>query len=273
MAKALRDDVMYRLVSGRRGRRQIYRFLREHDVNLLKEIDGIRLVSHADKIGRSLAGGVLWHHEEFLAALNLLKKKRKLKPARVFVDVGANIRMHSVYAARTGAFSKVVAIEPLSENFELVTANLALNQINNVAAVHGAAGAEEGSGKIYRNVGNYGKSSLAHDMGAGFETVSVYPLTAILKKQRVSPDDVSLVWIDVEGFESEVIAGMAELLECKTPLVVEVTPRYLGERLRDLVDRLETNYAQCHMISGAATAPIPFDHLRTLEEQIDIVVF
>jgi len=272
LVKVFRDDILYRLVSGRRGSRQIYRYLREHDVSLLKEIDGIRIVSHADKIGRSLANGVLWQREEFLAALKLLKKKSGVKSDGVFVDIGANIGTHSIYAAMSGAFSKVIAIEPLFENLTLAQVNLTLNKIDNVTLVHSAAGSEPGKAKIYRNVRNYGKSSLANDMGDGFEIISVSPLTDILKKENISLADVSMVWIDVEGFEAEVIKGMSELLECNAPLVIEVTPHYLGKDLDGLTDRLEANYTQCHTIIGSRIESIAFDQLRSLKTQVDILV-
>ena len=272
LVKSARDHILYRLVSGRRGSRPVYRYLREQDVSLVKEIDGIRIISHADKIGRSLASGVLWQREEFLAALNYLKKTSGIESDGVFVDIGANIGTHSIYAAISGSFSKVIAIEPLSENLNLAQANLTLNNINNVTLVRRAAGSGSGTAKIYRNVRNYGKSSLANDMGDGFENISVNTLTDILKKENISLGNISMVWIDVEGFEAEVIDGMSDLLELKPPLVMEVTPQYLGKKLDWLTDRLEAHYTQCHTILGSRIEPIAFDQLRKLKTQIDILV-
>jgi len=272
LVKSARDHFLYRLVSGRRGSRQVYRYLREQEVSLVKEIDGIHIISHADKIGRSLAGGVLWQREEFLAALKHLKKASGLKSDGVFVDIGANIGTHTIYAAISGSFSNVIAIEPLTENLNLAQANITLNNINTVTLVHSAAGRESGTAKIYRNVRNYGKSSLAKDMGDGFETISVNKLTDILKNENIPLDNISMVWIDVEGFEAEVIDGMSDLLALKPPLVMEVTPQYLGKKLDWLTDRLEAHYSQCHTILRTRIEPLAFDQLRNLKTQIDILV-
>ena len=147
-----------------------------------------------------------------------------------------------------------------------------LNNISNATLVHSAAGSESGTARIYRNVRNYGKRSLANDMGDGSETLSVSPLTDILKKENISLADISMVWIDVEGFEAEVIDGMSDLLALKTPLVKEVTPRYLGEKLNGLIDNLEVHYTQCHTIHGSRIEPVTFDQLRNLKVQADILV-
>ncbi|MEC9367137.1 MAG: FkbM family methyltransferase [Pseudomonadota bacterium] len=271
--RKLRDGLLYRAVSGRRGRRVLFRHLRDAGVGVTREAGGIRLIAHADKIGMTLARGELWQRAEFNAAVALLGAKGKLAPGGVFVDVGANIGMHSVYAAKSGQFARVVAIEPLEANFRLIEANAALNGVGNITAVRCAAGARDGEVKLFTNAANAGKSSIANDMGGGHETVRVRPLEAILADSSVDASDVRVLWIDVEGYEPDVLAGMPAMLARRVPTVMEFSPIYLKERQEPLADLLEANYNACFVIEGSATREVAFADLRSVRRQFDIVVF
>ena len=54
------------------------------------------------------------------------------KPGESFLDVGANVGLYSLYAARKG--HKVSAIEPLSENFFILQRNININKLDNIVA-------------------------------------------------------------------------------------------------------------------------------------------
>lgn len=47
----------------------------------------------------------------------------------VFVDLGAYIGDTSVYASAHKSISRIIAVEPLSENFSLLKKNVSLNRI------------------------------------------------------------------------------------------------------------------------------------------------
>jgi FkbM family methyltransferase len=55
----------------------------------------------------------------------MLVWKRYLRPGDLFLDIGANIGVYSVYAAECGA--EVIAVEPVPHNAERVRENLAVN--------------------------------------------------------------------------------------------------------------------------------------------------
>ena len=53
-----------------------------------------------------------------------------MEPGEVLYDVGANVGVYALYAASRGI--KVVAIEPVFENFSRLMQNIELNGFNNV---------------------------------------------------------------------------------------------------------------------------------------------
>ena len=51
------------------------------------------------------------------------------------MDIGANIGIYSLYAAKRG--HKVVAFEPESQNFALLQRNISLNNLDNYISLFG----------------------------------------------------------------------------------------------------------------------------------------
>lgn len=61
----------------------------------------------------------------------------QLGEGTVALDVGANVGYHAVtMARRVGPTGRVVALEPDPFNFQLLPANLRLNGVSNVCALH-----------------------------------------------------------------------------------------------------------------------------------------
>ena len=66
----------------------------------------------------------------------------------VVVDVGANIGDFTIQAASLCPRGRVYAVEPLSENVEMIAINKKLNGLSNVEILNLALGAEEGEVEI-----------------------------------------------------------------------------------------------------------------------------
>src|SRR5262249_35008556 len=60
-------------------------------------------------------------------------------------------------------------------------------------------------------------------------------------QQIIDPDRASLVWMDVQGHEGEVILGAGELVRRRVPLVFAFRPRRL-RRAEEMVSVLEEHY-------------------------------
>jgi FkbM family methyltransferase len=170
-----------------------------------------------------------------------------------FVDVGANVGFITVRAARSlGQRGRVIAVEAHPVRFEFLQRNLRLNRLSNVRAVACALGAEEGMASLYDVDPTLGPrprdaSLLRPARGRAFD-VRLRTLDAVLAELG-DPADVSLVKIDVEGYESRVLQGMARTLEQQPRVVFEALDGAALEAARRVlpagyrVERLEgANY-------------------------------
>jgi len=153
------------------------------------------------------------------------------------VDVGANWGYFTLMAARLiGPAGRVLAIEPDPRMADLLERNLSLNGMTQVEVVHCAAGADRAMCCLegYADgAENRGVSRIRQDgavpLGMRFP-VHTTPIDALLDERGVSV--VDLIKIDVEGFEAEVLDGMAEGLAAQRyrRIVIELHPALLAER-------------------------------------------
>ncbi|MGB8363836.1 MAG: FkbM family methyltransferase [Rhizomicrobium sp.] len=159
--------------------------------------------------------------------------RQLLRPGDVVVDVGANIGTHTVAMARlVGPSGTVVAFEPQTVIHQLLSANVALNSLTNVHALHAAAG--ERAGEIfapdmnYARPGNFGGVELGGTQGKAVPTM---PLDEVAACQGAR-----LIKIDVEGMEGAVLAGAEKLLRSQRPVLYVENDRV--KHSPDLIDRL-----------------------------------
>lgn len=133
----------------------------------------------------------------------------------VVVDVGANIGDFTL--AMRNLAGRIVAVEPAEENFSALTANLRVNNVNNVVPVKLAAHDRE------EEVFLQGESSDMYvARGKKGQSVRGMPLDLIFRRLGIRSAD--LVKIDVQGHERLVLSGMHGLLKGKSVkfLIVEV---------------------------------------------------
>ena len=188
------------------------------------------LVDPSDSIGKS----IYYRGEYEAGTLSVLKDFLHL--GDVFLDVGAYIGFHACVAARfVGETGFVYAIEPNPEIYEILLTNIRINKLTNISPLEIALGAEESEAHIYDyNRTNIGAASLIRPQGVSEESGKLVRVTAIDRlienKQLRIP---TLIKIDVEGFELEVLKGAKTLLEgSQAPMLcVEYSnlhPQYRG---------------------------------------------
>lgn len=183
-----------------------------------------------------------------------------LRPGMVVVDVGANVGLHTVFFARRVApGGRVFALEPEPSNYEYLVRNVQRNGVSCVETAMLAAGSREGALTLHLTAGAAGGHSAAPVGSASIE-VRVVRLDSFLEP-RVSR--VDLVKIDVEGFETQVLAGMADILERDRPiLLIEFSPalvRRCGDSPEALLGRLQDLYPGIQLFHGAGRPPERLD--------------
>src|SRR5262249_61322958 len=97
-------------------------------------------------VGAGLRGEGGWQRGEIDTAVEVLSAAQRLPANAVFVDVGAHIGTHTIYALRTGRFARAIAFEPAPRNADLLVRNLEANGLSQAAVVvPKAAGAAAGA--------------------------------------------------------------------------------------------------------------------------------
>ena len=123
-----------------------------------------------------------------------------LRKGDTFVDVGANIGSYTVLAsAEIEAFS--IAIEPVPTTFNYLKKNIIVNEINHlVTLVNLGLGRQKGSLKFTKSLDTENHIATATDT----DTIDVQIDTL---DNIVGDNAPTLLKIDVEGFETEVLNG------------------------------------------------------------------
>lgn len=131
-----------------------------------------------------------------------------------FFDVGANIGIYTLIAAKSGAHC--IAFEPHPVTFQLLMENIRINYLGNkVIGLPIALGAMEGKVHLTNQPG----SSINQVTDQGDLEVEIKPGKRVIQEQSVIPD---IVKIDVEGYENEVLIGFGDLLSQIKFLFIEV---------------------------------------------------
>lgn len=156
-------------------------------------------------------------------------------PDEVLVDVGANVGMYTVWAAKTRG-ARVYAFEPEAQNYALLNRNVVLNELGDrVKAYCLALSDVEGFSELHLSDLRAGGS--CHSLGERVD-FSHRPMQPAFSQGCVSArlDDLvsrgvvpepHYVKIDVDGFEPKVIAGAAAVLR--------------GQRLKSLLVEINQN--------------------------------
>jgi len=148
--------------------------------------------------------------------------RRLLGPGDVLYDIGANIGFFSLVGAGfVEPGGRVYAFDPVPENADAVRANAALNRIDNVTVLERAVGAARGRDRLLR-VEDLSWSQLEsqgwHPRTVDAVEVEVVPIDELVASGELSPP--TLVKIDVEGAELDVVRGMADTLARHRPAIV-----------------------------------------------------
>ena len=138
------------------------------------------------------------------------------------LDIGANIGFITVRAARhLDGRGRVIALEPHPVRFASLKRNIEFNDVTNATALPFAAGSAIGTATIYEPLPSLGPHPVDVSMSdIGGLAIQIETRTVDDLLRTLHEDDIALVKIDVEGFELEVIKGMAATLKTLRPQVI-----------------------------------------------------
>ncbi len=136
---------------------------------------------------------------------------REIKRGNTFYDIGANAGFFSLLAGTlVGPTGRVLAFEPLPENIESIREQFSINSMRQCQLIPKAVGNRVGNASLILAHNN----SMGRIADAGKveseKMVTVETITIDEFVQDNTPPD--FIKLDVEGFETEVLAGASKLL-------------------------------------------------------------
>ena len=130
-----------------------------------------------------------------------------LTPEDLFIDAGANAGSYTLLASVViGA--NVISVEPCPDTYLRLTANIKLNTVGDkVAAEKVSLGSEEGSVKFSTDYG-----PMNHVLREGESSSRTVTVRQTTLDRIVGSESPSLIKIDVEGYEYELLRGASDTL-------------------------------------------------------------
>ena len=160
-----------------------------------------------------------------------------IRPGTVF-DIGANVGTSVIYFRdKLGSNTRYYAVEPVTENYNLLMANCAVNGFYDITAFRCGISETEGEARMDINPNNMGNCKIAGTDSARLvqwegdetyvgETVSLVSVNRLVSDNDLLLGSPVLFWIDVEGHEPEVFrSGMETFRNSDVVLFCEFNPR------------------------------------------------
>jgi FkbM family methyltransferase len=184
--------------------------------------DGLKVRLYKDShLSKMIYKGFEKDETEFLCKV--------LRTSDYFIDIGANIGMFSLFASNlVGDKGKVFAFEPSLKTFQRLQENVAINNFSNIIPVNKGVSNKPGSLELYvSDLGYDAWNSFAPpniDKNFGVITVPVTTLDNFLNDNAIDKSKITLIKIDVEGWEKFVLLGASNFLNNYSPtLMIEFT--------------------------------------------------
>lgn len=248
--RIFRQDLIRGLFSSQRGRKSVLDALDRQIVSMTLD-GGDHLITFAphELVGRHIYASGHFDRDRVEELVDLLGRKGLVPPGGMtVVEVGANIGTQTVYFCKTGKVRRLLAIEPDPRNLKLLGRNIEDNGLAEVVSVAPVAISDtEGVATLHRSSGNHGVSSFyptAHNLDP--ISVPTRSLGSVLAEHGIGEEEVSLIWMDIEGAEPLACSAMTSLLSRRVPLMIEFSPAIYGEQgTRDFVAFLGRYYERC----------------------------
>ena len=197
-----------------------------------------------------------------------------LRPGMVFVDVGANVGIHTLHAARVvGAAGRVHSFEPAPRTFNILKQNVVANNFECVDLYPIAVLDKKARVPLYLNEGFSGLNSIFSNPGSAN---SIYVEAMTLDEALGNIGHIDIVKIDAEGAEPLILRGMAQILRTLPRLVIfiEFAPQHLQRAGISPAEFLESLYSagfdieRVDALTGELSAAQPGQLLSAYSENL-----
>lgn len=222
-----------------------------------------RIRIHAN-LSQHIESQIFWHgvQEGDRGKMRLLAQL--LRPSDVFLDIGANVGVFSLFGAARLRDGQVHAFEPYEPHLSRFRDNIALNGYRNISVNALALSNEAGRVNLHVPLtNNTGMASFFPDEGDArqFSTHSVETMTLDAYVARQNIRRVDIIKMDVEGAELQILEGGLRTIKSHSPdILMEVNVDHIsraGSSLAYLIGFFDgIGYEISKIMHDGSTKPI-----------------
>ena len=155
----------------------------------------------------------------------ILKKVTKIlnikKNKNILVNIGAHIGSTCIPALKFKHFKRLIAFEPSKKNFNLLAANIFLNDLGNKAKIFNLALSNKKTLLKLKKFQNSGDYRIVEKRNKNVEIIESDILDNYTKNLNKKN---TLIFIDAQGHEPRIFMGSKQTLKKKIPIVFEFAP-------------------------------------------------
>lgn len=148
-----------------------------------------------------------------------------VRPSSSFVDIGANIGVFSIHAAKRGA--NVVAIEVSSTNCKILLLNASLNNVS--VDIRNAAVSDHRGVVLFTKYDSANKAIHHVQPTLVIDNFDKFDLSPSYLLDDLMPSNIDVVKIDIEGYEYRAISGSNSLWHHLPYVFAEYSPKYIKD--------------------------------------------
>lgn len=144
----------------------------------------------------------------------------KIKPAKVIIDVGANIGCFSIECAKLFKDCQIYAYEPFKESYKICQINLKINDLDRVKVCCAAITKSSGFAELGIYDGQFEANSIGKIWGRPSRSTQVktFNLNTIFSDNKIKYCD--LLKLDCEGSEYEILENLDNKIFAKIGSII-----------------------------------------------------
>lgn len=223
------NPLLLKLNTSRTGRSIFYDAQPKNKLLIAETIEGINYVvrSADEAIGRySFREKKSYDSQHLIVALGLVGTNKN-----ILIDIGANIGTIGIFAISQNLCNKCIAFEPEPINFNLLSANVSLNGLNDRFELHNEALSNEFGKSLSFELDelNYGDHRVRiNDKSGSYGEENRKIINVPSNSLDNACVDVDLndciIFMDTQGFEGHILSGAKSFIDAKVPMVTEFWP-------------------------------------------------
>ncbi len=187
------------------------------------------------------------------------------------LDIGANIGEISLRFAKTYPQASIHSFEPFPPTFNSLKRNASLNSFSNIELHPLGLGSKPG--EVFfeeRAIGNPGMNRVTSNPEKSTQKIRISTLDSFAEENQLA--SVSIIKIDVEGYEHEVLKGAVNLLTRNKPLLfIELDDSNLMEQGSSAADFIQFIEAFGYAIEHAETGETITKNNHLKNSHFDII--